>query len=329
MTRRVGFIDFRGHAGSILQSPTDTGRLAAVACADEPRREAFARSFPAVGPETNFYADYRDMLAKEDLEIVGILGHDGERLEQITECASAKVNLIAEKPLVRTLEELPRAREAIEKSGVLMSMLLTMRMDSRFLCLREAVARGDVGVPIQVSSQKSYRLGQRDPWQQSRETFSGIIPFVGIHSLALMRWAGGIELTEVAAFHANVRHPELGDFEDTACVLVRLANGGTGTTRLDYLRPAAAPTHGDDRVRIAGDQGVIEVGGPEADVTLITAEEGPRALPRPAGISLFDSFCRALDGEGDPLVPPEDAYRMTEIALKARLAADERRIVSL
>jgi len=56
--------------------------------------------------------------------------------------------------------------------------------------------------------------------------------------------------------------------EDHAGLLLRLANGGTATCHLDFLRPEAAPTHGDDGLRIAGSEGVLEVWGVEEKLRL-------------------------------------------------------------
>ena len=87
---------------------------------------------------------------------------------------------------------------------------------------------------------------------KSRATFSGAIPFVGIHMFDLMRWISGREFVKVAAFHSNVTQPQIREMHDNASAVFLLDNGGTATLRVDYLRPKAAPTHGDDRLRLAG-----------------------------------------------------------------------------
>ena len=59
--------------------------------------------------------------------------------------------------------------------------------------------------------------------------------------------------------------------------MLTMRNGGVASVTLDYLRPAAAPTHGDERLRIAGTRGVIETALVEQKVTLITADSTTRA----------------------------------------------------
>ena len=69
-----------------------------------------------------------------------------------------------------------------------------------------------------------------------------------------------------------------------AAFVLTMQNGGVAAVTLDYLRPEAAPTHGDERLRIAGSEGVIETALVERRVTLSTADRPPRTLPlEPAG----------------------------------------------
>jgi len=164
---------------------------------------------------------------------------------------------------------------------------------------------------------------------RNRATFGGTIPFVGIHALDLIRWTSGREFTECMAYHANAGHPEIRDMEDCASIALKLDNGGSATVRIDYCRPPTAPTHGDDRLRLAGNKGVVEVIGEQ--VTLMTHDAPPtvQTLERFGSPELFADFVKSIEGEAEHLISPDDVFRITEISLKARIAADEGKIVSL
>jgi predicted dehydrogenase len=131
------------------------------------------------------------------------------------------------------------------------------------------------------------------------------------------------------AYQSNAAHPELRDMEDNATVALKLDNGGSASARLDYCRPATAPTHGDDRLRVAGSEGVIEARGAASSVTLMTQDEAPHELPLADGDNLFVDFVRSIGGRGESRIPAEDCFRMTEIVLKARAAAETGRPVPL
>lgn len=321
MALKLAFIGLKGHWYAVAEELSALAEVRLCAVADDsPEQLKRVPEFPGAKADTHTYLSYGDLLDKERPDIVVECGIDRDRAEIVLACAQRGINVIAEKPLARNLAELEQVRLGVEKSGVLVSMLITMRCAPNYLVMHETIAAGVVGEVTQGGGQKSYRLGERPAWQKSRETFSGIIPFVGIHIMDLFRWVSGREFVELMAYAGNVAHPEVGDLEDSACVIAKLDNGASAAFRLDYCRPAAAPTHGDDRLRIAGNRGVIEtVGG---KVTLITHEEGPRELPLPPPVRFLADYVDALKQGHRPFIPFEECVRITEVVLRAREAAE-------
>jgi predicted dehydrogenase len=325
----VALIGLKGHYGTILEGLEGAGcRLAAVAD-DNPEVLAGVAGWPAADADTKTYSDWRELLDHEQVDLVGESGTDNLRGEVIRACAERGVHVLAEKPLAFTLEELAAVREAVAAGGIHLSMLLTMRFEPAYRALRQCVQEGLIGDICQAAMQKSYRLGNRPEWQRDRATFSGIIPFIGIHALDLISWTSGRGFARGAAFCANTGHPELRDMEDHACLALELDNGGSAGVRLDYCRPAAAPTHGDDRLRLAGNKGVIESLAAGTQVTLITEAEGLRHLPLPDRGEQFVNFVAAINGEEASVVPAEECFRITEVVLKLREAARQKQVVEL
>ena len=327
---KAALIGLEGHQGAMLEGvmQMDDVELIAVG-SDDPQKLEGMKGSRATSPETRFYADWRKLLDENELDVVGVCTVNSEHAPVLLECAARGLHLLSEKPLVTTHDDLAAAREAIEKAGVRLSMLMTMRFEPAYKKVHDLIHEGAVGEVILATSQKSYKLGNRPQWMRDRATFGGVIPFVGIHAIDLIGWTTGCEFTEVAAWHSNVAHPDIRDMEDNASLLLRMANGGTATARVDYLRPATAPTHGDDRLRVAGSKGVLEVLGEDHRITLLTHDAEPRTLDPDPPDQFFVEFVRSLRGECQHRVSADDAFRLTEICLKARDAADEGRIVSL
>jgi len=331
---KVGLVGVIGHSGVVLEGIKQLGskaHLAAIALEPESRarREALQQS-PVVTRETRFYDDYREMLEKEDLDIAGVFGIDATRAQAIVDCAAAGLHICTEKPLAMTREELARVRDATEKARVNLTMLLTMRNEALYAAAKEVVASGAIGEVAQITAQKSYKLGTRAEWLKSRKTFSGVFPFVGIHMVDLMRWVSGREFTRVAAFQANVtRGDVIREMEDNASAVFQLDNRGTATLRIDFLRPPTAPTHGDDRLRLAGGRGVLEVRGAENFISLITHDSAEQRPALPPVQQFFVQFVRSLEGECPPPVPAADCFIATDICLRAREAADCGRILEI
>ena len=323
MTLNVAIAGLKGHQGVILEGIAELpdARLAAVAD-DNPEALAGVTGWKCADENTKTYASWEDMLDNEDIDILGEAGVDSERHRIIIAAAERGVHCITEKPLANSLPDLADVVRAVQNSRLCLSMLLTMRFEPAYRLVRSVIRNGDIGEVCLATFQKSYRLGNRPEWQRSSETFSGIIPFIGIHALDNIRWCTGREFTEVFAYCANVAHPDTRDMEDQGQVLCKLDNGGTASARLDYCRPAEAPTHGDDRIRVAGSEGVIESLACGTQVTLITNDGGLRELelpPEPE--NQFVNFVRSIRGECDCDVPSEDCLRMTEVVLKARASA--------
>lgn len=330
MPLNVALAGLKGHLFVFTQGLAEMpeARLVAVADDDPAALEA-ARQWPCAGPDLHAYADWREMLDREPVDILGEAGGDSERHRVLVAAGQRGIPCLAEKPLACSLGELEEVRIAVDAAGVQLSMLLTMRFEAAYRVVREAILGGAIGEVCQASFQKSYRLGNRPAWQRSPQTFSGIIPFIGIHALDCIRWCTGREYVSVFGWSANVAHPEMGALEDQGQVLALLDNGGMASARLDYCRPTSAPTHGDDRMRVAGSRGVIETAPNGTGVTLITEEEGPRELPIPdLPEGQFANFVRAVQGRGACDVPAEDCFRATEVSLKARDSAAEGRPVA-
>jgi predicted dehydrogenase len=164
---------------------------------------------------------------------------------------------------------------------------------------------------------------------RNRKTYGGTIPWIGIHMIDLMRFTSGRELTAVASFQTRIAFPEIGDMENVTGSLFQLDNSGVGTLRMDYLRPDTAPTHGDDRLRLAGLKGVAEYQA-ATGVTLMTGSRKPEVIGEraPRG-SVFIDYLQYAYNNAAPTLTLADIFKTNEIVLAARDAADQRRIVRI
>lgn len=326
---RLAIIGLEGHIGEILD-PLDRlpdVELAAVYDPDPHLMEQIAKGKHGAGARQ--YRDWRELLDREKLDIAGICGTNGERAAIILECARRKLHVVAEKPLAITTGDLDRIKRAVAASGIRLTMLISMRFEAPYRAMKQIVDSGEIGEVAEISAQKSYKLGDRPEWMRHRATFGGTIPYIAIHMVDLMRWTSGRELVATSSFSGRVGFPHLLEMENTTATIFRLDNGGTGALHMDYLRPDIAPTWGDDRLRLAGTRGVVEYqeGGP---VTLITRDRPPHPVrDLPPGRSLFVDFLESVYLARPAGLDLKDIYRVNEIVLAARDAADQRRILNI
>lgn len=327
MTYRIGLINFWDHVNYITQPAAllPDAAVVAVAAVDPEVESKFKRN--PVSRSAKYYSDYRDMLESEDLDIVGVYTTHGERAAAIQAAARAGAHVFAEKPLAMDLNELQSVKDAVESAGVTLTMMLNMRFDGVYRKMRDIVRSGEIGEVALATAQKSYKVGTRPEWVKTRERYAGTIPYIGCHALDLIRWTTGLEFVKGAAFHNNINRPELGAFENSANIILTAENGATLSARLDYCRPGTAPSWGDDRLRIAGTRGVVETIGGE--ITLMSELQRPYTVSPAPAISQFDNLIAFLKGEETLELPADDCYRITEVVLKLREAADRQAMIEL
>ena len=202
--------------------------------------------------------------------------------------------MIAEKPLALHRADLDAVYAAVKRSGIHLGMLLPMRFDPPYLAMRRIVESGAIGEVLQMDAQKSYQLGARPAWQKHAATYGSTILWIAIHSIDLMLWVSGRRFTEAASLQSHVGFPEAGDMQNVTATLFRLDNGGSATLHMDYLRPAAASGHGDDRLRVSGSRGIVEY-QESTGVTLITGKSGPEVVrDLPQRQSVFLDFLQSV-----------------------------------
>ena len=331
---RVAMIGVQGHYGYVAD-----GITAARDC----RVVAIARSMPGENidrikagrpwlADAAVFDDYRRMLDEVRPDVVGVFMPIARMGEACMEAAGRGCHVASEKPLASSIDELNELRKVRDRVGVRVTAFLVMRLYPEYMAARQAVRDGLIGEPVLVTAQKSYRWGdQRPEYYKDRKTYGGTIPWVGIHAIDMIRYVSGLEYASVTARHAVLVHKDYPECEDCGAMLFDMCNGGQATITIDYLRPQKAPSHGDDRLRVVGSKGIVEVRTTDKVFCELIPADGPsRELPRPGKkVSFFADFLESLRGGPPHVMSPDDPFRATEVALKAREAADTRKTIPL
>jgi predicted dehydrogenase len=326
---RVVIVGLDGHPEEIvspLNSLPDVEVTAITAL--EPEVAHFRGSNPRLAMVRQ-YDDYRRMLDVEKPHVVAVCNTDGARAAVLAEAAGRQLHVIAEKPLATNRTELARVRKIVSESGVSLGMLLPMRYQSEYRALQRLRTGGQLGEIIQISAQKSYKLGSRPDWFKHRDTYGSTILWIGPHMIDLMRWTSGRAYIEAASFMGRTGFAGLGDMETTTTTSFQLDNGGTATLHMDYCQPETAPSHGDDRLRIAGTEGVAEYMA-STGVTVATKSRKPeRVTALPEGGSVFRDYIAHTYTGSPATLPLEDIYAVCEATIAAHEAAVEKRVVRI
>jgi len=270
--------------------------------------------------------DYREMLDRLKPDVVSVCGPLELHAQMCIDAFQRGVHVFCEKPVATSLEDLARLRAAYDEADLHFAGMMGLRYDPAFYTAWQAVQRGAVGEVRLLNTQKSYKLGRRPPYYQRRATYGGTIPWVGSHAIDWIHWFSGKAFRSVYATHTTLHNDDHGDLEVSALCHFTLADEIYASASLDYFRPSSATSHGDDRVRVVGTEGVIQV--LEGEVFLINREtEGIRGLLPVCDKQIFHDFVTHIETDAPALLDAQDTFDVTEACLLARHSADEGRIV--
>jgi len=332
MTLRLVIVGAAGHMNYVLDELGNYPQVSLCAYAPSfPGEDVSCYERQAIVRAPLRYGDWRAMLEAERPHIVVAVGRYDTNGPVALEAARRGCHVISEKPAAHTLEEVAALRQIVTDHNVVYASLLNMRYLPALYTAHQLVREGLIGEPYLISGQKSYRWGGKRPeWYADRSAYGSTMTWVGIHCFDYGRWIAGVDYTEVFGYHANLVHKERPGCQDVATVIAKLSNGGSAVYHLDFLRPAAARTHGDEPLRVAGSKGVLEICDQTERLHVITAEQEVPAWPlsKPER-SLFGDVIAAIEGRGKLLVPAEEAFSITEFAIKAAQAADTGQILSV
>ena len=86
------------------------------------RQEAideFDANWSSYPVEVNSYIDYREMLDREDLDLISVVTSDHVHTQIVIDAAEAGVKgIVCEKPIATTLADADRMIEAVEQAGI-------------------------------------------------------------------------------------------------------------------------------------------------------------------------------------------------------------------
>ena len=337
----VGLIaDF--HAKAIADMPNAT---LAAACARTPEKVNAFCERNGCDP----YTDYRELLAREDIDIVTIATPSGAHLEPTVAAAEAGKHAIVEKPIEITLERIDAILAAHEKAGTRVCGIFPSRYSEVNQLIKKTVDAGRFG-----------RLtfgGAYVPWWRTQEYYDeggwkgtaaldggGACINQAIHCIDLLQWVmGGV--AEVTALTATLAHERI-DVEDTAVAALRFKNGALG-----LIQAATSMWPGQlRRLEVAGTKGYAQTLDQDlAAWTFADESDADEQIRRkfkgtqdsgggasdPAAISHdnftkeFTDFCAAIDEGGQPLIPGRDARDAVEVILAIYRSAAERKPVAL
>ncbi|MBM4437263.1 MAG: Gfo/Idh/MocA family oxidoreductase [Actinobacteria bacterium] len=117
--------------------------------------EKFKADWLAEWPEVHAYADYREMLAKEKLDIVSVATGDHLHAQMVVDAAAAGAKgIICEKPIATTLADSDRMIAAVERARIPMLVDHTRRWMFPWVQAARAIKEGAIGAVLRIEAKE-------------------------------------------------------------------------------------------------------------------------------------------------------------------------------
>ena len=177
------------------------------------------------------YTDYKEMLEKENLELVAIATESGKHAEIAIECIKKGCNVIIEKPIALSLDDAEKIIETAKQYNVKVCACHQNRFNKSIQKIRSAVEENKFGKIFYATAHIRWNRGKeyydQAPWRGTWAQDGGCLMNQCIHNIDLLRWMMGNEIDEVMAYTDQLNHPYL-EAEDLGLALIKFKNGSYG-----------------------------------------------------------------------------------------------------
>lgn len=330
--------------------------LVALCGRNAERLHDVAARFGVAGTHT----DYRELLARGDLDAVAVVVPDDLHREITLAAIGQGLHVLCEKPLANSAADARQMLDAALAAGVRHMVLFTWRWQPHFQYVKSLVEAGTFGriYRTQLSFITNFGHDCRYQWRLDPKRANGVVGDLGSHLFDLSRWLCGEEITAVSADLGTAvsrRHipgheagPSNNDFAHVTC---RYASGAQGVVDVTNV------SHDGDRIvehilRIEGEAAALELGhvlfgaGARLSMRLLKAggeiveidvpadyygnasREDPLSVYRSAPVGIR-GFVAAIRNDRAPAPDFEDGWRAQRLVDAALLSHQQRRWVEV
>ena len=280
------------------------------------------------------YNDHRAIMDDPSIDAVAICSSTDTHVPFIMQAAEAGKHIFCEKPIAIDLQEIDKALDVVERTGVKLHIGFHKRFDPGFLEARRLIERGSYGEP------RVLRITSRDPAPPPLDYLKrsgGLYLDMTIHDFDMARYLMGCEVTEVHAIGRVMVDPEIGSEAndiDTTVITLQFENGAIGT--IDNCRQSSYGY--DQRVEWFGSGGQIAIGNTVPHTVVTSNASGIQGSVPPyffleryidAYRAEFKAFIEALINDTPVPVSGLDGRMPVVIGLAALQSLREGRSVKL
>ncbi len=237
---RVGVVGLGGNGRAFVRgyAMSELCDLVAV-CALDPERAAAAADEGAVPGR---YASLAEMLEREELDALSVHTPDHLHADPFVMGLEAGCNVLVEKPMGNTIEDLERMTEAARASDRKTLVGHILRFNPFYAEVHRRCAAGELGEIFCLTADYFHNLIRQAAPERTNPYIGDINwwlehekPIVGggAHQFDLLRWYADSHCVEVCGYGNSIAFPQM-RHHDCMCAIFKLASGAVAKVGAAY-----------------------------------------------------------------------------------------------
>lgn len=286
------------------------------------------------------YADYHEMLAREQLDLVSVCTPNHLHAPSSIDALHAGTHVLVEKPMATTLRDADAIIAAAQQSGRVLMVDQNERFMPAHTTARRILESGELGRVLTFRA--FYGHGGPEHWTPTAEWFFtrtqsllGALGDLGVHKADILRYLLGSDVTDVAAFTGTLQ--KQAEVNDNAVLLLRFRNGAFGSLAASWTyngeQESGAVLYCEGgSIRIGAERGrplvVTMVGPPRAETAYDVPPLDQEQWHPVHGSTVIDAFVEGVKS-GRAAVPGEEGRAALAIVVAGLQSAATGCVVSI
>ncbi len=208
--------------------------------------------------EVKAYVRAEDLFTDPNVDVVILSANNNQHCDLVCKAAAAGKDIICEKPVAMSLEELDRMEEAVKDAGVKFTVHQQRRFDPDFRTTLAVLESGTLGNVYTVKSSLYGYNGNVHDWHIYKREGGGMLFDWGVHLLDQLLWMTDSKVKSVYADVRNVINEEVDDYFH---IILRYYNGLTADIELGTYYLSTKPDWFERHWFVGGDKGIMELDG--------------------------------------------------------------------
>lgn len=261
---RIGIVGhgFMGHEHEKMLTKMDGIRVVGISDIDPKQLEDVQEGIKR-------YASNDELMHDPEVDVVLIAANNNQHYDLVVQAAKAGKDIICEKPVAMTTEELDGMIAVTKECGVKFTVHHQRRLDPDFRTMKAVFDQGSLGKVYSIKSGLYGFNGNMHDWHVYKKEGGGMLYDWGVHLLDQILWMmPGAKIKSVYADLRNVINFEVDDYFK---ILMRFDNGIMAEVELGtyYLTDKMHDKWFERHWMIGGNQGSAYVDGFEPEGKIV------------------------------------------------------------